>query len=204
LPLFEQALAKMQQKPGPDHPETLHLMNSLAIMYQDTGRPDKALPLFEQVLAKSQKTDTLTLMGINALRHGKSDIAIKAFRRCIELQPDAPRAHDLLGHALWGQGKHDEAIAAFAKVLQLEPGNAGVQNHIGRILLSQGKRDEAAAAFRKTIDMEHSRAGAAEDLGTALVTLGLILLQQKKYADAEPLLRECLAVRTKRMPDDWL
>ena len=30
------------------------------------------------------------------------------------------------------------------------------------------------------------------------------MLQQKKYADAEPLLRECLAVRTKRMPDDWL
>jgi len=143
-------------------------------------------------------------MGINALRHGKSDIAIKAFRRCIELQPDAPRTHDLLGHALWGQGKHDEAIAAFAKVLQLEPGNAGVQNQIGHILLSQGKRDEAAAAFRKTIDMEHSRAGAAEDLGTALVTLGLILLQQKKYAEAEPLLRECLAVRTKHMPDDWL
>src|SRR5262249_52026322 len=30
-----------------------------------------------------------------------------------------------------------------------------------------------------------------------------MLLQQKKHADAEPLLRECLAIRTKHIPDDW-
>ena len=34
--------------------------------------------------------------------------------------------------------------------------------------------------------------------------LGLHLLQQEKYADAEPILRECLAGREKTMPDSWL
>jgi hypothetical protein len=34
--------------------------------------------------------------------------------------------------------------------------------------------------------------------------LGLHLLQQEKYADAEPMLRECLATRAKQMPDSWL
>ena len=31
----------------------------------------------------------------------------------------------------------------------------------------------------------------------------MILLQQKKWAEAEPLLRECLAIREKQEPEDW-
>jgi hypothetical protein len=34
--------------------------------------------------------------------------------------------------------------------------------------------------------------------------LGLHLLQQEKYADAEPILRACLTGREKTMPDSWL
>jgi eukaryotic-like serine/threonine-protein kinase len=33
--------------------------------------------------------------------------------------------------------------------------------------------------------------------------LGLDLLHQKKWTDAEPLLRECLAIREKTQPDAW-
>ena len=33
--------------------------------------------------------------------------------------------------------------------------------------------------------------------------LGLNLLKQKKWVDAEPILRECLAIREKKQPDDW-
>ena len=33
--------------------------------------------------------------------------------------------------------------------------------------------------------------------------LGLSLLQMKKWTEAEPLLRECLAIREKSQPDDW-
>jgi hypothetical protein len=37
-----------------------------------------------------------------------------------------------------------------------------------------------------------------------MASLGLALLQQKKWADAEPLLRDCLALRQKQIPDSWL
>ena len=36
-----------------------------------------------------------------------------------------------------------------------------------------------------------------------LAPLGLNLLQQKKWTDAEPVLRECLALREKKQPDLW-
>jgi hypothetical protein len=34
--------------------------------------------------------------------------------------------------------------------------------------------------------------------------LGSVLLQQKKWADAEPVLRDCLAIRQKQTPDSYL
>src|SRR5262249_13840773 len=36
-----------------------------------------------------------------------------------------------------------------------------------------------------------------------MAQLGLNLLAQKKYADAEKTLRDCLAIREKKQPDDW-
>ena len=36
-----------------------------------------------------------------------------------------------------------------------------------------------------------------------LAALGLLLLKQQKWADAEPILRESLAIREKTQPDHW-
>ena len=36
-----------------------------------------------------------------------------------------------------------------------------------------------------------------------MATLGRNLLLQNKHADAEKTLRECLAIREKKQPDDW-
>ena len=36
-----------------------------------------------------------------------------------------------------------------------------------------------------------------------LAILGSCLLKQNKHADAEPVLRECLAIRAQRMPGAW-
>jgi hypothetical protein len=36
-----------------------------------------------------------------------------------------------------------------------------------------------------------------------LATLGLSLLERKKWIEAEPVLRECLALREKEQPDAW-
>jgi tetratricopeptide (TPR) repeat protein len=40
-------------------------------------------------------------------------------------------------------------------------------------------------------------------LAGQLANLGLALLQLQAFAEAEPILRECLAIREKQQPDDW-
>ena len=53
------------------------------------------------------------------------------------------------------------------------------------------------ADARKTLPKD------SHQLEGALAQYSLVLLQLKTYADAEPILRECLAIREKTQPDLW-
>src|SRR5262249_51824350 len=64
--------------------------------------------------------------------------------------------------------------------------------------------DQAEAWLRKWLPVVKGRSGADSlAYAGALASLGRNLLLQKKWGDAEPLLRESLAVRQKKEPDDW-
>jgi hypothetical protein len=56
---------------------------------------------------------------------------------------------------------------------------------------------EELAEARKTLPKD------SPQLAGPLAQLGLSLLPQKKWTEAEPLLRECLAIREKTQPDVW-
>jgi hypothetical protein len=65
-------------------------------------------------------------------------------------------------------------------------------------------RVEFEALFRHSLERAKKQFGE-DDLRTcaALAQLGSNLLAQLKYADAEPLLRECLETRQQKQPYDW-
>jgi hypothetical protein len=62
------------------------------------------------------------------------------------------------------------------------------------------------AVWRKRLAAERRWPGGVdpEQIEGTLVKLGQTLLRQKKYTDAEPFLRECLALREQHRPDSWL
>jgi tetratricopeptide (TPR) repeat protein len=65
---------------------------------------------------------------------------------------------------------------------------------------------KAVAGYRRRLDELRGKPGY-EDTLTAMAglqaTQGFTLLQRGRYADAEPVLRECLATRERLIPDDW-
>jgi tetratricopeptide (TPR) repeat protein len=76
---------------------------------------------------------------------------------------------------------------------------------LGRVLMWQpGVPDGAEAVTREAV-ATYRRAGetASGEYSGALSNLGLLLLRQGKYADAEPVLRECLTIREKKTADSW-
>src|SRR5262249_30406658 len=54
------------------------------------------------------------------------------------------------------------------------------------------------------LDRARARYGSTPpSLVFALAQLGMTLIQQGNWAQAEPVLRECLAIRATAQPDDW-
>jgi non-specific serine/threonine protein kinase/serine/threonine-protein kinase len=185
--LLEEALKLSQASLGADHPDTLYVMNSLATLYQEISRLDLALPLFEQTLklrrAKLGSDHPSTIVSINNLAQG--------YAKSGKLDRALPL--------------YEEAAAAIEKrEFRHEFAEGIVYNNLVPCLEQLRQFDRAEVWRRKWLAVIRERSGA-ESLPyvRALGGLGLNLLQQKKWTDAETVLRDSLALRKKKMPDDW-
>jgi hypothetical protein len=76
---------------------------------------------------------------------------------------------------------------------------------LGRILVdAAGEFAKTEPPYRKLLEQSREEAGASDSLTAApMALLGWNLLQQKKWTDAEPLLRECLRIREQAQPEFW-
>jgi tetratricopeptide (TPR) repeat protein len=186
LPLFEETLRLMKAKLGAEHPTTLTIMNNLAHAYKDAGDLDRALPLF---------VDTLRLMNAKLGADHPHTLASTA---------------NLAG-AYQTAGDLDRALLLFERAAAgME--NRRFQHESAEWIVSDTidcyeqlkKFSQAEGWRRKWLAVVRERAGAESlDYAGELAALGLNLLSQKKYGDAELVLRDCVAIREKKAADDW-
>jgi serine/threonine protein kinase/Tfp pilus assembly protein PilF len=186
-PLFKEVLeARAAQFPA-DHPNTLESRNNLAVLYVDTGQYAKAEPLYKEVLkvttAKLGPDHPSTLASNNNL----ADLYV--------IQGQYAKAEELLREALdKARKKHGLAHPVTqTSIFSLADCYEGMRvPEKAELLLRE------LAEFGKEKDR-------AESIPYALILtyLGRNLQQQKKAADAEPILRDSLAIREKKQPDAW-
>jgi tetratricopeptide (TPR) repeat protein len=186
VPLLEQTFARKKAKLGPDHPNTLQGMGNLAMGYQRVGKLDLAIPLLEETLrlekAKLGRDNPDTLVTTSNLAAayraiGKLDLALPLFE-------DAAQGVERLKF----QSEHAEPL---------------VRNAI-HALEEVKQFDRAEVWWRKWLAAVKHRAGAESvAYSGTLASFGSNLLRQKKWADAEATLRECLALRAKAEPEAW-
>jgi len=228
LPLQEEAVKLIRSTLGADHHLTLASMANLAGIYEDAGKLDLALPLYAETLklqkARLGANHHFTLASMNNLAAGyyaagKLDLALPIWEEALKLQKTKLGADhsDTLGsiHNLAScyqkAGKPNLALPLFQEVATSMENRHFQHLHAGTsvthlIECYEGLKqfDQAEAWRRKWLAVVKERAGA-DSLPYAgeLALLGMNLLQQKKWTDAEPVLRECLAIREKKQPDAW-
>ena len=75
---------------------------------------------------------------------------------------------------------------------------------LGAVLTDLGDLPASEVTCRERLELVRALVPCDNpDLAMVVAELTALLLQEKKFAEAEPLARECLAVRQKRLPDDW-
>jgi serine/threonine protein kinase len=172
LPLLEETLALMKARLGPDHPHTLSIMNNLATTYQDAGQLDRALPLLEETVALKK----------------------------VRLGPDHPDTLGSMGVLAMGYraaGRPDRALPILVEAVALGKPKAGanwpiytiVLGYLGLVQVESGMWTQAESTLRECLAIQESRQPDNWSTFRTRSVLGGALLGQKRYDEAEPLLR---------------
>ncbi len=228
LPLLEETFNLRKATLGADHPDTLTSMNNLAMGYRAAGKLDLAVSLLKETLkitkAKLGPGHPQTLGCMNNLAGGyfalgKLDQAIPLLDETLQIRkaklgpdhPDTLLSMNNLARACFAADKPERALALYQQAAAgVEKGHfqhefAGrIINNLSGCHEKLKQFDQAEPWRRKWLAVVKERSGAAsisyadEESG-----LGLNLLQQKNWTEAESVLRECLAIREKVQPDEW-
>ncbi len=212
-----------------DHPDTLMSRNNLAAVYSLAGQNDDAIRLLEETLRQKESTlgpvhpDTLASRGNLATVYaaaGRYADAIRLHELVLEQKesklgpehPDTLICRTQLASALFSAGRYAEAIPlheATLKARELKLGRGHPDTLTSRVGLAgtfEALDRWADAELLRRQNLSCRRAAETPDqllLASDLVELSRDLVQQGKSSEAEPLLRECVAIREKAIPDDW-
>ncbi len=221
---LERARATRERELGAEHPATLTTLHNLALAYQAAGRPADAIALYEHVRDARMKelgAEHLdTLMTLNNLAGAywsarQLDRSIPLFEDVLKrLEKKLGRQHPdtLLTVANLGVNYKDAGRLAEALPLLEEayraagrhPRLRGVHAPLLDGYLKAGRTKDAVRLIGAMLaDARKQLPKDSPQLAGRLAMAGLSLLQVHAFAEAEPLLRECLAIREKTQPDAW-
>jgi tetratricopeptide (TPR) repeat protein len=225
IALLEQTLRLRESRIGVDHPDTLASRGSLAVAYREAGRVDEAIRLGEMTLTLSKTRlgfvhpDTLTSRHHLAMAYraaGRVDEAIQMHEENLLLRetylgPVANETYNTRLHLALSYIDAGRTTQAEALFEEMRPGAgtdgpdairvtaelAGTRERLGRWAAAEPLRRDVVARLRA------SHRPQSPALASELDALGRNLIEQSKWSAAEPALRECLAIRSRMIPDDW-
>jgi serine/threonine protein kinase len=213
---------------GSDHATALTSMNNLARAYQDAGRYEKAVVLYEECLEKRRAKfgpddeDTLAMMGGLGMAYrsdGRLDRAIPLFEQTLERKKaKLPRDHpstlttlDSLAGAYIAADRLADGLPLYEQALKLRQSKLGPDHPDTLLTMSRlavayqtaGRPGEAERLLREYLTIREKKFPDDWLTFDTMSRLGGALLEQKKYADAEPLLLsgyEGLKARDAKIP----
>jgi serine/threonine protein kinase/predicted Rdx family selenoprotein len=222
IELFEQVRQARTRRLGPEHRDTLTTLNNLAGAYRTVGRLDEAIELIEwmrQAFVKKfgpEHRDSLTVAFNLATLYeqvGKLPQATELFEQVREartriLGPDDPytlSSLTALGNVYYATQKQQQALPLYREAAlgfeKLNHQHPYAQKAVGNLIAAlehSDRYDEAEPWRRKWLAVVQARAGTEHPAyASELAALGLNLLTQKKWSEAQPVLAECLALREK-------
>ncbi len=227
-PLYEKTLKIRRRVLGEQHPHTLTSMNNLAMLYMAQGRYKEAKPLHEKVLEIRRRVlgqqHPAMLQSMNNLAHlyqaqGRYEQAEPLYQKALEIcrrvlgqqHPRTLTSMNNLAMLYMAQGRYKEAEPLHEKALEIRrrvlgqqhPETLSSMNNLAELYRAQGHYKKAESLMLKLVAMWRQHSDTLDPSAAWLTLLGSCLLDQNKYSEAELILRETLAIREKRLPDDW-
>ena len=220
--VLEEALAMHRHSLGEKHLRTITNMNLLANNYLMVGDPDRADPIFQQLLPIERELypdDIQTARTLQGLSYGlvrrqrareALPLAEEALRIAIHREgPDSmeaalayssvAEAHRSMGSGARALPLYRQARALYQKALGPDnPRGATLLSQEGLVLMQDGKLALAAQAMRQAVQsLSKSCPGCLVELTIAQSNLGLLHVRQKRYREADEAYSAAIELREK-------
>jgi tetratricopeptide (TPR) repeat protein len=152
-----------------EHPDDLRLARLQAQALRESGQPDQAVAILQEVLDKH----TDRPLAYVALAQGYVDAnrgaeAVKLLEQAQAKFPSETSIGFELGAVFDKQKRFADAEAAFRQVLAREPDNAQALNYLGYMLADRGERlDESVGYLKRALEIDPDNGSYLDSLGWA-------------------------------------
>jgi len=215
--LEREALGILREAVGEEHPAVANCLcdlGALRMAQGDLAEAERCLLEGVAIVERTLGDDwpglavSLSSLGTLQLRRGDVPGAEARFRAALARAPDEGTdramalgglgwALYLLGDAAGAQRELREALAMLRRTGGEDHPVAGeVIATLAQVLLLSGDAEEARKLALAEVERHRTH--------MLLALAGKFLVEDGRFADAEPLLRECLAIRERAMPTDWI
>ena len=228
-PLFTKALAIQSRAQGYDNIDTLNTSDSLATLYIRQGKYSQAealltkgLKSYQRVYGSEHPYTQREMFGLGRVLFGEGNypeaeklvsqvLASNERLKGVE-HPNTLNTARMLGNIYSEEGKVAEAKNLLEKTVQrfrksLGPEHPDTLFAMGNLASAyevQGDHRHAELLWKATLEgYRHTVGDQNPDTVEVKELLGESWMKQRRYAEAEPVLRQCLAFREKAEPDGW-
>ena len=138
-----------------------------------TGDPATARDAAPPRAGRSARKRVPALLGEAEALIGKRNYAVAAERleEILQIEPDHPVAHNILGDALCKLGRFHAAEMAFRRAVELKPAMAEALFNLGTVLYWRGQIAAAETVLRRAVKQDPRNAEALAGLGHTLSAL---------------------------------
>ncbi|MBK3775583.1 tetratricopeptide repeat protein [Azospirillum brasilense] len=127
---------------------------------------------WQAVLYDPARAEGAFLLGLAAARLGRTEAAIRWFRRALRLQPGWADGWAALADACRRGGRWTDAAAAFATLLALAPAHGAALINLAVLERAAGRPQRAVRQLFRALALDPRQAGTWNNLGNALRDLG--------------------------------
>jgi tetratricopeptide (TPR) repeat protein len=143
----------------------------LGLCYLNARRYDDARTAFAAQFGEAPDSGAAHLLLATMLRHANlAELAAVEARKAVELSPNLPLAHFMLGEVALFKSDVDQAIAEFEQERRINPDYAPLYDRLGDAYLHVGKLEDAQQALTKAIALDTSLTGAFTKMGKLLLS----------------------------------
>ncbi len=147
-------------------PDNLFAKYNLAVVYQDQGKLRQAMELYNEILEKTEDTNSRINLAAVHYALGNPKQAYQELKIAAENDRDSPDPLSALGEYLERKKKYKEAETIYKQALSLDKNHAVSHYRLARVYCKQGRTSTCIAGLKQAVELEPGVPRYMEELAT--------------------------------------